>query len=145
MILDVVKYILKMNTMAHDITEIMRRFQLQKAHTKNQEEASQVAKEHREVLLKIREKVPELAVEELFREVQLDLVGDQNIRKKFRPLINAFNEYFEAFNVDAKLHKEKEAVYRKLYKEFINLCVNTCKANAPIRALSAPGKKKTQP
>lgn len=141
-ILDVVKYFLKMNAMADDIKEIMRRFQLQMKRTKDKEEASQVVKEHRGTLLKIREKIPELVAEESFREIQLVLVGDQDILKRFRPLINAFSEYYEADNKDAKIFGEKEAAYSKLYKEFMNLCVETCKALAPVRTPGAPDKKK---
>jgi hypothetical protein len=132
---EIVKYLLKINTMANDIKERM-------AHFREREGDPQVAREHREYMIKTKEKLPELEVEELFREFQLDLVGNQDIRKKFRPLIDAYGNYVASFDKDIKTFEEKESVYRELYKEFMDFCLVTCKANAPIRTLSAPAKKK---
>jgi len=134
-ITEVVKYLLKINTLTNDFKDRMTFF----AKRAND---PQIAKEYREYCIKTHENLSELEVEELFREFQLDLVDNQNIRKKFRPLINAYNEYGDAFDKDFKIFKEKEAVYRKLYKDFMNLCLETCKANAPKCTLSAPDKKK---
>ena len=134
-IAEIVKYLLKINTMANDIKASM-------VHFREREGDPQVTREHREYMVKMKEKLPELEVEELFREFQLDLVDNQAIRKKFRPLIDAYGNYVASFDRDIKTFEEKESVYRELYKEFMNLCLDTCKANVPMRILSVPARKK---
>jgi hypothetical protein len=132
---DVVRFFLKINEMANDIKSRMTFF-------REREHDPQVAKEHREYMIKTRGKLPELSVEELFREFQLELVGNKNISKKFRALIDAYRNYVDSFDKSIETFKEKEAVYSELYKDFMNLCVEVSKINAPKRTLSALAKKK---
>lgn len=140
-IADVVSFTFKAREMIDDLLLEKNIF------LKTKDRDPEAKKRYIEFLAKRLEKISNLAVEEDSYTFQLRRVGNKELLKKFKDLLDVQTKHLNLFRgeVEGSIENEvteKKSEIQRLSKAFIDHCIEISKINAPKRTLSAPAKKK---
>jgi CHAT domain-containing protein len=138
---DTVKFVAKIREEISEIKNMMNYYDelIFKAHTVG--EATKQEQKKDAYISKVIDEHTAFYAEEEFQMFQLDRLNNQNIWREFKKLMTAHGEFLRAI-VEKEHSEEEESKFEKLYKKFINYCVEISKINAPLRTPGAPDQKK---